>query len=143
MQQLALGRLGIEEMIFVPYSHHSCICGSVSNLLVLFCVRVYFAFCTASGGARECLPVCIWHGAISVSGLSLEGMPSPKHLRHPKCSAHRMEVSVCKCVCYAGLAACHLSPRALAAPEKMPSQNRWQPLPGHLFLALSKQTNGD
>lgn len=38
-------------------------------------------FCTASDGTCECLPVCVWHGAISVSGLSLEGMPSLKTLK--------------------------------------------------------------
>lgn len=141
VQQLALSRVGIEEMVFVPYSYHTCIQLWFRPSATILCPHL-LRFSTASGGARECLPVCVWHDAISASGLSLEGMPSPKHLRHPKCSAYRMEVSVCKCVlCWLGT--CHLSPRALAAPEKMPSQNRWQPLPGHLFLALSKQTNGN
>lgn len=31
-------------------------------------------------------------------------------------------------------------PMPFAAPEKMPSQNHWQPLPWHLILALFKQT---
>lgn len=52
------------------------------------------------------------------SSLSLEGMPSPKHVRHPKCSARRMEVSVCKWVCCVVLAACHLPPCALATLKR-------------------------
>lgn len=140
VQQLALSRVGIEEIVFVPYSYHSCIWLWFRPSATILCPHL-LRFCAASGGARECLPVCVWHGAISAPGLSLEGMPSPKHLRHPKSSARRMEVSVCKFVCYVGLAACHLSPRALAALKRCHHRIAGNRCPGtSSWLCPSKQT---
>lgn len=49
---------------------------------------------TASCSARQCLPACVWHGAISVSGISPEGMPLPNRSRHPLLSYCKY-----KCVC--------------------------------------------
>lgn len=58
-------------------------CATVSSVALvptatILCTHL-LCLCTASDGACECLLVCVWHGAISVSGLSLEGMPLPKH----------------------------------------------------------------
>lgn len=60
----------------VPPKLHLWLWFQPSAILCLHLLRI----CTAFGGARECLLGCVWHGAISVSGLSLEGLPMPKHL---------------------------------------------------------------
>lgn len=79
--------------------------GFGSTLLLLFIVSIYFAF-FYSFWCRTRIPLSVWHDAIYVSGFSLEGMSLPKHLRHPKCPAHRMEVWVRQCVrgCWLGSA---------------------------------------
>lgn len=91
-------------------------------------------------GAGERLPVCVWHDAISVSKLSLQRLPSLKTFKTSEIFGSP----------YGGLSShmCGLAARqpfrcAFAAITKMPSHNRWRLLPGHLFLALSKQTNPD
>lgn len=135
--------MALRKLFFVPW-FQSCIRGFGSNLLPLICVCMYFAFVqrlvAPMNGAQF---VSGMVPSISAFGLSLEGMPLPKYLRHPKCSAHCMEVCVCKCVCYVGLAACHLPPRALAATEKCPHRIAGDRCLGTSSMALSKQTNGD
>lgn len=140
VQQLALNIVGIKEMVFVPYARHSCICSFRSNLLLPSCVCIYCVFVQLLMVPINA-PLFVFGMVPSLFLVSpLRGCHRRKHSRRPKCSAHRMEISVYKCVYYVALAACHLSLGALVATEEMPSQIRWQPLPGHLFLALSKQT---